>query len=153
MQQFLTADHNRLDELLTRTLTGTSSVDYGAWDEFRQGLLQHMAWEEKIAMPPLRATGTAGELCDRIRADHALLAALTVPPPRAELILTTRRVLEEHNKLEEAPGGLYEQCVQAAAGEDLLARIRVMPAVPVSPPRSGPEIEAHITRLLRARQR
>ena len=153
VRKFLGADHARLDELLTQTLSGSSSVDYEAWQAFRHGLLQHIAWEETILMVALRKCGAAKELCDRIRADHALLAALLVPPPRAELVLTARRILAEHNKVEEAMDGLYAQCLEVADDDELLAQIRAMPKVSVSPPRSGPDIEAHITRLLRARQR
>ena len=114
VRKFLGADHARLDELLTQTLSGSSSVDYEAWQAFRHGLLQHIAWEETILMVALRKSGAAKELCDRIRADHALLAALLVPPPRAELVLTARRILAEHNKVEEAMDGLYAQCLEVA---------------------------------------
>ena len=136
VRKFLGADHARLDELLTQTLSGSSSVDYEAWQAFRHGLLQHIAWEETILMVALRKSGAAKELCDRIRADHALLAALLVPPPRAELVLTARRILAEHNKVEEAMDGLYAQCLEVADDDELLAQIRAMPKVSVSPPRS-----------------
>ena len=62
------------------------------------------------------------------------LAALLVPTPTKSIIATIRRILIDHNTLEEGPDGVYEQCEQLASleAENLLLRLRNAPAVKMS---------------------
>ena len=61
-----------------------------------------------------RRNGEPLAVAKQLRADHAALAGLLVPTPTHEIIATIRKVLLEHNPLEEGPGGL-------------VARVRAMP--------------------------
>jgi hypothetical protein len=80
---------------------------------------------------------------------------LLVPPPTRELIGTLRSVLEEHNPLEDAPGGLYEEC-DRAAGDDtqsVLARMQAIAPIRASEHLDEGRIHDHIARMLVARER
>lgn len=147
--QRLAEDHRRLDALLERALGGDDGFDLEAFEDFRAGLLRHIAWEEKLVMPLLRRTEQAPELRARLRRDHAALATLLIPTPRAELIDAIRAILVEHNRQEEEPNGLYD-LADASAGEDagVLEEMSRISSVPVSPHRDGPQIEAQIARVL-----
>ncbi len=151
---FLQGDHARLDDLLTRA-AGQASVDLEAFGRFREGLLRHIAMEEKVLLADVRRRrgGEPFSLAKQLKADHAALAALLVPTPTHRVIATIREVFAEHNPLEEAPGGLYETC-EALAGDELyalLSRIKAMPRVPVAPYFDGARAFANIDNLLRAR--
>ncbi len=49
--QFLVQDHARLDALLTRAVAGAGGVDLAVFGAFHEGLLRHIALEEKILLP------------------------------------------------------------------------------------------------------
>ena len=154
LSDFLQADHARLDEILTRA-AAQSAIDLGSFDQFREGLLRHIAMEEKVLLPDARRRrgGPPLDIAKRLKADHAAIAALLVPTPTPELIAKLRDVLAAHNPLEEGPGGLYELC-EGLAGEEsaaLLSRIRAIPKVPVAPYFDGPRAFTNIELLLRAR--
>lgn len=156
LNEFLTRDHERLDALLRRADAGPD-IDLDAYVEFRAGLLRHMAMEEKVLLPEARRLrgGEALPVAARVRADHAVLAALLVPPPTHELLGKLRAILVEHNPLEEDAGGLYEVC-DALAGTDaaaVLARLEAVPAVKVAKNVDSPRALAHLDELLAARAR
>ena len=154
LHAFLARDHERLDRLLKRAAADPGRIDRAAYRRFRAGLLRHIAMEEKVLLPYARwANGGPLPVARRLRADHAALATLLVPPPTHALIATIREVLEAHNPLEEGPGGLYPSC-EALAGEAigaLVARLRVVRPVKLAPHRDEPRIHRHIENLLRAR--
>jgi Hemerythrin HHE cation binding domain len=155
VQAFLGQDHARLDELLQRSITDAGTVDAQSFERFRAGLLRHIAMEEKVLLPAARRLrgGAALPIAQRLRADHAALAALMVPSPTVEIIETVRRILEEHNPLEEAPDGLYAQCEGLAGGEaeEWVARLHAVPEVKVAPHFDGPRVHEHIATLMKAR--
>jgi hypothetical protein len=152
---FLQQDHAELDQLLRRA-QAAPKLDLEAYDAFRRGLLRHIAMEEKILLPEARRL-RAGEplpIAKQLRADHAALAALLVPTPTHEIVATIRDILNEHNPLEEDPGGLYQQCEELAGADidALVERVKASPEVPVAKHYDGPRAHEGIERLLRARR-
>ena len=81
LHDFLSKDHERLDELLRRLLASGMSTSQEAFEEFRLGLLRHIAIEEKVLFPELRKLQVTKELEKQLQRDHAALAALLVPSP------------------------------------------------------------------------
>jgi hypothetical protein len=51
IETFLTADHARIDALLAKAERPDGTIDAEVYAEFRQGLLRHIAMEEKILLP------------------------------------------------------------------------------------------------------
>lgn len=155
IHQLLADDHARLDELLRRATATPGVIDLVGYEPFRAGLLRHIAMEEKVLFVEAkqRRDGEPLPLAKRLHADHAALAALLVPTPTHELIATIRNVLEEHNVLEEEPGGLYEICDQLVGAdvERVLDRLHAVPAVRVSQHVDDDRVLASIARLLAAR--
>ncbi len=154
IHEYLAADHVRLDTLLAQATATPDAIDDAPYRAFRQGLLRHIAMEEKVLFAYLRGRD-ADRLVAVLHADHAAIASLLVPPPTHALIATLRGVLEEHNPLEDAPGGLYEICDRAAGDvpAELLARMQAIPAVRASDHLDEPRIHEHIERMLVARRR
>lgn len=130
----LATDHARLDALLRRAVADAHAIDRAAYAEFRAGLLKHIGMEEKILLPAAqRAGGAPLPIAAKLRLDHGALASLLVPSPTPPIVAAIRRILTEHNALEEGPDGAYAACerlVGAEAGE-LLARLQAAPEVPV----------------------
>jgi hypothetical protein len=64
-----------------------------------------------------------------------------------------RTILESHNALEEAPGGLSEGCEQlvGAEAEALLAQLHAALEVPVAPHADGPHVMDVVRRALARR--
>lgn len=155
LHAFLQQDHVRLGELLQRA-AAKSELDLPAYEEFRRGLLRHIAMEEKVLLPEARRLrgGEPLEIAKRLRADHSVLAALLVPSPTHEILATIQQVLREHDPLEEDEGGLYQQCEELAGPEvtTLLERVTSTPEVPVAPHFDGDRAHAGIERLMRARE-
>jgi len=155
LYQFLQDDHLRLDELLNRADADPNGIDMDAFEAFRSGLLRHIGMEEKVLLPQARRLrdGEPLGIAKQLRADHAALVGLLVPTPTHEIVATIRRVLVEHNPLEEEAGGVYEACEALAGAEAgaLLTRIVAMPAVPTAKHFDGPRAFAAIENLLRAR--
>lgn len=152
LHALLADDHARLDQLLTRALAN----DQAAYDEFRAGLLRHIAIEEKVlfADARVRRGGAPLPIVRQLHADHAALASLLVPSPTRALLEDICMILNEHNPLEEDEGGLYDTCEQLA-GTDLeavLARIHAIAPVRVSAHMDEPRIHDHIARMLVARK-
>ena len=155
LHDYLVRDHARLDDLLQRSVSDPAHVDMQAYRELREGLLRHIAMEEKVLLPEARRLrgGESLPVARQLRADHAALAALLVPTPTHEIVGTILGILESHNPLEEGPDGLYRECARLAGaeGEALLSRLEAVPRVPVAPHFDGPRARENIERLLRAR--
>ena len=154
IDDFLTRDHARLDDLLLRCRRG-DAIDLAPYEEFRAGLLRHIAMEEKVLLPEARRLrgGEPLELAAQLRADHAALAALLIPTPSPEIVDTIAGILESHNRLEEGPDGVYAACeklVGDGAGE-LFDRLVAVPEAKVASHLDEPRVHAHIARLLKAR--
>ena len=148
--QWLSADHERLGELLDRSLS-----DPAAYDEFRRGLLRHIGMEEKVLLPAARRARGGEPLpsAARLRLDHGAIAALLVPPLSPAIRAALRGILERHNVLEEGPEGVYAQCERMAGDEAaaLLESLRSYPDVPVNPHVDlGIALEAAVRALARA---
>jgi hypothetical protein len=144
IHQFLAEDHAQLDALLTRAVAGPGGVDLAAYGAFREGLLRHIALEEKILLPAARAArgGEPVPQARRLRVDHGAIAALLVPTPTSEIAVEIRKILGPHNEVEEGQGGLYETCdalLSAKAGA-LLERMRAYPPVKVARYQDGPRV-------------
>ncbi len=152
--RFLTADHERLDALLARAARMPGAVDVSAFDAFRAGLLRHIAIEEKLLFPAVRAARGGEPHSDwrRLRVEHGALTSLLVPPPTADLVAELRSILGPHDLLEEGPGALYE-AADALLGADaaaLVERMRSYPPVKVAPYRDGPRVLHRAEEALRA---
>ncbi len=156
LHRFLQEDHARLDELLARA-TAASVLDLDAYEAFRGGLLRHIGMEEKILLPEARRLrgGEPLPVARQLRADHAALASLLVPPPSHEILTLIRDILVEHNPLEEEPGGLYDVCERLIGADlgNILARLRASPEVPLAPHFDGPRVHEHVAALIRARSK
>jgi Hemerythrin HHE cation binding domain len=154
LRELLERDHARLDALLGAAHPDSGPIDEAAYEEFRGGLLRHIGIEEKILLPAARRLrgGQPLDVARQLRADHGALAALMVPTPTQPIVMTLKRLLAEHNALEEGPAGLYACCEALAQAElpALLARIRAAPPVPTAPHYDGPRAFAAIDRLLGA---
>lgn len=132
----LTDDHERLDALLAHALLPDGSIDDEAYQEFRSGLARHVGIEEKIVVyEARRVPGVVIEGFEQMRADHARLIALLVPPPDAELVHRLQELLGPHDRLEEEPGGIYDACDAALRDrmDEVLDRIAKAPEVPMRP--------------------
>ncbi|MEO6777259.1 MAG: hemerythrin domain-containing protein [Kofleriaceae bacterium] len=153
IHQFLSEDHARLDDLLSRA-SGSKAIDVPAYDAFRAGLLRHIAMEEKVLFADARMRrGEPLPLAKRLHADHATLASLLVPSPTHALLRTMRALLDEHNPLEEGDHGFYATCEELAGGDlaVLLARMQALPPVRVGSHVDEPRIHEHIARMLGSR--
>jgi len=155
IHQFLAVDHARLDALLAGSIAG-DAIDHVAYEQFRAGLLRHIAMEDKVLFAEARARcgGERPPITTRLRADHAALASLLVPPPTVALLRRVREVLDEHNPLEEGVDGFYATC-ERLAGSDwsaILARMQALPPLRISEHVDEPRIYEHIDRMLAARR-
>ena len=151
LHELLSRDHERLDSLLTECLQPDGTIDMEPYSEFRRGLLRHIGIEEKILFPEVRRRRGDSDVERQLHRDHAVLAALLVPPPTAKEIALIREVLEQHNPLEEDQGGLYE-VFEHLAGDDLgelMERVRAYPEVRVSPHSDSAILRSSLEQLLR----
>jgi hypothetical protein len=157
LTSWFAADHERLDGLLRRSVADPRAFDRQAFEEFRGGLLRHIALEEKFLLPGVRRArgGEPLPVARRLRVDHGAIASLLVPTPDAQIVAELRSILEPHNAVEEEPGGLYETCdrVLAPDVEYLLERIRAYPPVKVAPHNDGPGTYRTAEEALRASAR
>lgn len=137
---FLGEDHDRLEALLDRATRDEQSVDLEAYEQFRGGLLQHIAMEEKVLFPAIRpADGELPEDLARLRKDHGWIAHQLAIRPDHALIADLRQVLERHNALEEGPEGVYARADALGDGRarGLVEKMRAWPPVKVAPYRQG----------------
>jgi hypothetical protein len=141
---FLADDHARLDGLLARAVQDPGAIDLDAYGEFRGRLLRHIALEEKLLFPALRAARGGEQHPDwvRLRIDHGAITSLLVPPPTAELVSELRSILVPHNAIEEGPGAVYAAADALPPAElaALVGRMRAYPPVKVAPDRDGPRV-------------
>jgi hypothetical protein len=156
IHRFLAADHVRLRALLDAATEDPSRVALAPYTEFRNGLLRHIAMEEKVLFRDARdrRDGLPLPVTRQLHADHAAIASLLGPPPTPEILATIRAILAEHDPLEEGPDGLYAQCERLAADDldDMLARMDAIPPVRASQHVDEPRIHEHIARMLAARK-
>ncbi len=149
---FLLKDHRRLEGLLQSAVAQVGSVDQGAYDQFRAGLLRHIGMEEKILLPAAQRLlgGEPLPIASKLRLDHGAIASLLMPPPTAVIIATIRAVLKVHNTIEEGPGGLYETCDELAGSESaqFLAKLQAAPELAVLPCSDSPAVMPAVQRAL-----
>jgi hypothetical protein len=141
--QFLAEDHVRLDALLSKAVAG-GGVDLDAYGAFREGLLRHIALEEKILLPAARIArgGEPWPQARRLRIDHGAIAALLVPTPTPEIAGEIRKILGPHNEVEEGEAGLYAECdaLLSPEADAILERMRAYPPVKVARYQDGPRV-------------
>jgi hemerythrin HHE cation binding domain-containing protein len=137
---WLLADHREMEALLDRAAVelagGGSAARSPAFEIFRARLLRHIAIEEKVLFAAARQArgGEPISRAHRLRTEHAALTSLLVPTPDPALIGELRLLLEPHDRIEEGPGGVYQEC-EAALGDrwpEVLERARAYPAVKVA---------------------
>ena len=135
IEAFMTEDHVRLDALLEAATSG--AIDPEAFAAFREGMLRHIAMEEKVLVPLVR--GTDWPHARTLRVDHGAIAKMLVPTPTLTSCDELRALLARHNPLEEGPRGLYAVCDAAVPDSAaVVERLRAMPRVPVAPHYDGP---------------
>jgi hypothetical protein len=143
LSEYLSKDHDRLDELLTRSTAKPGVIDMEAYSEFRKGILRHISMEEKIVLPAIARWqgGRKAALAERLRLDHGAIVSLLVPPPSPSIVLTLRSIFAVHNPLEEQNGGLYELLDSMAGSEteEVLRELQSAPAVAVLPHNEKPD--------------
>ncbi len=138
--RFLEADHRAIDELLSGSRRGTD-VDLEVFDRFRERLLRHIGWEEKILLPAAaEARGEPLEAAKQLRRDHGRLAALLTRRPTLGSMAEVASILAAHNEIEEGEAGVYAACESLLAdrADELVARMRAAPKVPLAPFYEGP---------------
>lgn len=149
---YLVADHDRLGALLARALAHAPAIDRAAYDDFRRGLLRHIAMEEKVLLPAAQRLrgGMPLPVAGRLRSDHAALAALLVPTPTAAILAAIGRILGDHERLEDGPDGVFATCERLAGrGAAALAReLAAAPDVPVHDVVDDPRLLAVTRRAL-----
>ena len=108
MSHFLSEDHNRIDELLTRAIGADNQIDAEVYDGFRRALLRHIGMEEKIVLPAVeRRQGAPLPVAAQLRLEHGAIASLLVLIPTPQIVSVIRRVLKQHNAREEGSDGVY----------------------------------------------
>ncbi|SRR5579875_18758 len=152
LYRLLADEHARLDRLLAQASKEQGVKAAESYQRFRETLLRHISIEEKILLPAIRRIrgGVPHPLAARLKLDHGALAALMMLPPLPSTFRAVRAVLDAHNPLEDAPGGLYDQCQQIAGLEldSLIEQSRSAPQVTVSPWSYSPKVLAAAKRLL-----
>ena len=152
LAQFLAQDHRRLDALLQSATAEPGQINREVYDQFRAGLLRHIGMEEKILFPAVQRWrgGTPLPLAAKLRLDHGALATLLMPTPTPAILATIRRLLTDHNAVEEGPGGVYDLCDQLAGSEadSLVQVLRDAPPVVVMPHSDSPAVMNTLRRTL-----
>ena len=147
IEAFLTQDHARLDMLLAKAERGGGTIAAEVYAEFRQGLLRHIAMEEKTLLPYAKAKrgGEPLPIAAALRKDHGKIAALLVPTPTSAICAELRAVLAQHNPLEEGADRLYAMCDSLAGdeAEQVIERLKAQPEVPMAPHYDGPLVSKH----------
>ena len=154
VQEYLEADHARLDALLDRAESGPGAIDLDAFDQFRKGLLRHIGIEEKVLLPLARErrAGVALPEEQRLHEDHGAFATLLVVRPTREIVAAIRRRLLRHNPLEEGDDGVYgqvERLLSPGESAALVGRMRDFPQPPVAELSDHPRALARVQDLLR----
>ena len=148
----LRAQHQLLRGELSACLA-TSGLDVEAFDLFRHHLLWHVSVEERVVMPALiRALGRPPDDRPGLRKDHAGIAALCVPRPEREWVENLKDLLDEHYRVEEAPGGFLSRCDEvlvSTLNDRIVADINEHPTLTLAPFRKGPSVRAQVADVLR----
>ena len=148
----LRAQHQLLRGELSACLA-THGLDVVAFDLFRHHLLWHVSVEERVVMPSLiRALGRPPDDRPGLRKDHAGIAALCVPRPEREWVENLRDLLDEHYRVEEAPGGFLSRCDEvlvSTLNDRVVADIEAHPTLTLAPFRKGPSVRAQVAEVLR----
>jgi hypothetical protein len=153
IHDFLAADHDRLDGLLSRAIGDGTVVEVGPYEEFRRGLLKHVGMEEMTLLPAVRRlSGKPAALANKIRLDHGAITALLVPTPTTVIVAALRTILTEHNLIEERDGGLYAQCERALGANEtsVLDALRAARDIPPAAHADGERVIAVVQRALAA---
>lgn len=140
LTDFLENDHREIDALLERSRRG-DDIDLEAYEQFRGRLLRHIGWEEKILLPAAaEARGEPLPRAARLRKDHGRLAALLTRRPTPDSVAEIVSILTSHNEIEEGAEGVYAECeaLLADRSDELVARMRATPPVPLAPFYEGP---------------
>lgn len=144
ISQYLSSDHERLDQLLQQSIRSDGGIDEKPYFQFRQGLLRHIGIEEKILIPALQAglNDEMKKVLERIRMDHSVIVALLVPSPSKGIIDALTAILTKHNDLEELHGGFYEQAdlLGAPKVEEILQSMQNAPEVKMLPNNPDPKV-------------
>lgn len=152
IHRYLSEDHERLDALLERSMSDPDNIDAAAYAQFRSGLLQHIGMEEKVLFPAARKQrgGESLPIAAKLRLDHGALTALLVPSPTAPIVAAIRAILKAHNRLEEDPGGIYDQCEQltGAEADEILRQLQNYSVVKVLPHVDTPSVMEATRRAL-----
>lgn len=146
LPRILLADHQRLHALLAQAQAG-ESLDTQAFAMFRQGLLRHIAIEEKILFPAAREVLGNQIRWRELRVEHAALTSLLVPTPDRGLLGEIALLLRDHDAREEGASGLYAEIERVLPAEhlrQLATRAAALPLIPVRPHQEGPGV--HRTR-------
>lgn len=135
--EFFEKDHRRIEAFFEKAIQNPAAIDFEMYHHFRTGLLKHIKMEEKILFPAAQK-GNGGiplPLAAKLRLDHGALTTLMVLPPNDEVVKVIRYVMEKHDEIEEAPGGMYEQCEKLTESETqhLLQELITATEVPVHP--------------------
>lgn len=154
IHDLLAADHERLAALLERVVAAEPAAALFAWQEFRAGLLRHIAIEEKVLLADAkrRRDGTPLPAAAQLRLDHAAIASMLAATPAPWLLAELRALLDAHNAVEEGAEGVYAQC-ERLAGEDLAsleARVLAVPPVRLAPCIDPERIRGEIARAVRS---
>ncbi len=134
--EYLTSDHRRLEALFAAALE-PGEVDLARYDEFRIGLLRHIAIEETIVLPLVREHKGSFFADRQLHLEHALL----VPPPTPEVTRALAALLKKHNLLEETDRTLYDTLDDCCRDKhpELVRRLAEHPAPPLSKNINNPD--------------
>jgi hypothetical protein len=142
VHRYFTNDHRRLEFLLHRAFNSGDKIDQAAYDEFRSGLLKHIALEEKILIPALGETesGKPYPPAAQLRLEHGAIASLLVLPPSIPVRNALFGILQHHNKREESEHGLYIDCdcLLSKSVEAMMERVKMAADVPLRPYNDSP---------------
>lgn len=135
LYQFFTKDHRRIEDILNIATEDIHNIQMDYYHQFRSGLLKHIKMEERIFFPAAQKenNGVPLPLAAKLRLDHGALTALMVVPPDPAVVKVLRYVLEEHDLLEEQPGGMYDICEKLTEGEtqEVLQQLKKSTEVPL----------------------
>lgn len=137
IHDYFTEDHNRLEALLDKATVDMDNIDMDIYHEFRTGMLKHIKMEEKVLFPAAQKgnNDVPLPLAAQLRLEHGAITALLVVNPDAEVVKVLRYVVEDHDRKEEEPGGMYDICERLTESEteSLLEELRNTTEVPVRP--------------------
>ncbi len=134
---YFESDHRRIEAILDEACKDINNIDEELYHQFRTGLLKHIKMEERVLFPAAQEAngGEPLPLQAKLRRDHGALTSLMVVPPTPEVIKVIKYVLEEHDLLEEKPGGMYDVCERLTQKEtdSVLEKLSQVKEVPVHP--------------------